>query len=195
MNFKTLIQIFLITVILIICGIFYFKYFSKKTTSINNKKIEILKEENTADQSTGNVLKNVEYKSKDENGNSYIIMSEKGEFKDENNNIIFMTKVSATISFKDQTTVNLTSLNAEYNIIDNNTNFYNNVNLDYQDHNVVADNIDIFFKDSKVEAYNNLVYKNLDLHLIADKVQIDLITKNSKIFMFNDKKVKIFKAN
>ena len=181
MNPKTLIQIFLITVILTICGVFYYKYFHKKTSSIKNDKTEISNKEKNINQSTGNILKNVEYKSKDENGNSYIIMSEKGEFKDENNNIIFMTKVSATINFKDQTSVNLTSLNAEYNIIDTNTKFYNNVKLDYLDHIVVADNIDIFFRDSKVEAYNNLVYKNLDLHLIADKVEIDLITKNSKI--------------
>ena len=96
---------------------------------------------------------------------------------------------------KDKTTIKLSSLNAKYNIIDSDTNFFNNVRLDYLNHNVVAENIDIFFKEAKLEAYNNLVYKNLDLSLIADKVEIDLITKNSKIFMFDDKKVRVFKEN
>ena len=40
---------------------------------------------------------------------------------------------------------------------------------------------------------NNLVYKNLDTKLKADKVELDLITKNSKIFMFDNSTVKIIK--
>jgi lipopolysaccharide assembly outer membrane protein LptD (OstA) len=106
-----------------------------------------------------------------------------------------MTNVEAVIKLKDKTIIRLTSLNANYNILDNNTNFFNNVNLDYLTHKITADNIDVFFRDSKVEAYNNLVYRNLDLSLIADKVEIDLITKNSKIFMLNNEKIKIIKSN
>ena len=106
-----------------------------------------------------------------------------------------MTDVTAIMRLKDKTTIKLSSANAKYNIMDNDTNFFNNVSLDYLNHKVVAENIDIFFKESKLEAYNDLVYRNLDLSLIADKVEIDLITKNSKIFMFDDKKVKVLKAN
>ena len=35
---------------------------------------------------------------------------------------------------------------------------------------------------------NNLVYENNTSRLRADKIEIDLITKNSKIFMYNKKK-------
>ena len=39
---------------------------------------------------------------------------------------------------------------------------------------------------------NNLIYENNTTRLIADKIEIDLITKNSKIFMYNDQeKIKI----
>ena len=193
MNSKTLIQISLVILIFIICGIFYFKYFNQKPSNTNNEETKI--SQNDDKNTKGNIIKDIEYKSEDENGNSFTIKSEKGEFDDENSNVIFMTDVIATMKLKDKSIVKLTSLNAIYNILDNNTNFFNNVNLDYLNHNVVADNIDVFFKDSKVEAYNNLVYRNLDLSLIADKVEIDLITKNSKVFMFNNKKVKIFKTN
>jgi lipopolysaccharide assembly outer membrane protein LptD (OstA) len=106
-----------------------------------------------------------------------------------------MTNVTAVMKLKDKTIIKLSSLNANYNILDNNTNFFNNVGLNYLNHNITADNIDIFFRDSKVEAYNNLVYRNLDLNLVADKVEINLITKNSKVFMLNDEKIKIFKSN
>jgi len=193
MKLKSLIQISLSILVLIICGIIYYQYFYEQQSRISNEKLETLEKEKK--KLSGNIIKNIEYKSEDAKGNLYIIKSKKGEFKDQENDIIFMTDVTAIMRLKDKTTIKLSSLNAKYNIIDSNTNFFNNVSLDYLDHNVVADNIDVFFKDSKVEAYNNLVYRNLDLSLIADKVEIDLITKNSKVFMFNNKKVKIFKTN
>ena len=193
MNFKSFIQISLIILILVICGIIYYQYFYDKPSRIISKKIESL--EKDKEKLSGNIIKNIEYKSEDEKGNFYIIKSKEGEFKDQKNDIIFMTDVTAIMRLKDKTTIKLSSLNAKYNIINNNTNFFNNVNLNYLNHNVVAKNIDIFFKDSRLEAYNDLVYRNLDLSLIADKVEIDLITKNSKIFMFDDKKVKVLKAN
>jgi hypothetical protein len=193
MNFKSLIQIFLLLLILIICGALYYNYLHKKPSLLNKKKIVIIEEPKK--EILGNFIKDIEYKSEDELGNSYIIRSKKGEFKDKNPNLIFMTNVEAVIKLKDKTIIRLTSLNANYNILDNNTNFFNNVNLDYLTHKITADNIDVFFRDSKVEAYNNLVYRNLDLSLIADKVEIDLITKNSKIFMLNNEKIKIIKSN
>ena len=43
---------------------------------------------------------------------------------------------------------------------------------------------------------NQVVYKNLDTKLIADRIVIDLITKDSKIFMQNNNnKIKIFNKN
>ena len=192
MKLKSLIQISLSILVLIICGIIYYQYFYEQQSRISNEKLETLEKEKK--KLSGNIIKNIEYKSEDAKGNLYIIKSKKGEFKDQENNIIFMTDVTAIMRLKDKTTIKLSSLNAKYNIIDSNTNFFNNVSLDYLDHNVVAENIDIFFKDGKLEAYNDLVYRNLDLSLIADKVEIDLITKNSKIFMFDDKKVKVLKA-
>ena len=54
-------------------------------------------------------------------------------------------------------------------------------------------NIDVIFTKSKLEAYNNLIYKNSDIDLSADKVELDLLTRNTKIFMFDNSKVKIIK--
>ena len=87
----------------------------------------------------------------------------------------------------------LRSENAKYNIVNYDTNFFNEVKMYYLDHEVEANNIDVYFKDSKLEAFNNLVYRNLDLSLIADKVEVNLIEKSSKIFMFDDDKIKVIK--
>ena len=194
MNSKTSIQIILAVIIFIISGIFYYKYFYKQSSDEGKKpKIEILEREKS--KVTGNIIKSINYKSEDENGNNYYIESEYGEFSTEDENIIFMTKVKAIIKLSDGSIMNLESNNAKYNVSSNDTNFFNNVRLGYLDHSVNADNIDVFFKDGKLAAYSNLVYKNLNLDLFADKVEIDLISKNSKIFMYDNKKIKILKKN
>ena len=140
MNSKTLIQILLVSIVLIISSIFYLKYF-KDNSQI--KKSEVIKEEEKKLDVT--TVKNITYESEDQNGNIYIITSDLGEFKNENKNVIFMTKVRAIIKFIDGTFINLTSKNANYNTFNNDTNFFNEVNLSYLDHNVNSDNLDIFF--------------------------------------------------
>ena len=194
MNSKTSIQIILAVIIFIIFGIFYYKYFYKQSLDEGkNQKIEILEEEKS--KLAGNIIKSINYNSEDKNGNIYFIESEYGEFSGEDENIIFMTKVKAIIKLSDGSIMNLESNNAKYNVSSNDTNFFNNVRLGYLDHSVNADNIDVFFKDGKLAAYSNLVYKNLNLDLFADKVEIDLISKNSKIFMYDNKKIKILKKD
>ena len=192
MNSKTLIQISLIALILIVVSIIYYLYFSQEEIKIldQNKKIS---EETKKGESSGNIIKDIVYESRDEKGNVYIIKSKYGEFDDAISDIILMTNVSAIIKLSDGSSITLRSENAKYNIINFDTNFFNQVKMDYLDHKISADNVDVYFKDSKLEAFNNLVYRNLDLSLIADKLEINLIEKSSKIFMFNDDKIKIIK--
>ena len=58
------------------------------------------------------------------------------------------------------------------------------------------DILDLFFGNNLATLTNNITYKNLNTTLQADKIEIDLITKNSKIFMKNkNKKVKIININ
>ena len=178
--------------IFVISSFFYKKYFHDETIEITEQKKNDFQKEIEEKNSSGNIVKDIIYKSEDEKGNIYTIKSEYGEFNSENSNIILMTKVSAVIKLSEGSAM-LYSDNAKYNIVNNNTNFYNNVILDYLNHKVNADNIDVFFRDSKLEAYNNLVYRNLDLSLIADKIEVDLKKNNSKIYMFNNDKVKILK--
>ena len=48
----------------------------------------------------------------------------------------------------------------------------------------------------KISSTENIIYKSPNLELLADKVEVDLLTKDSKIFMFEEsKKVKVFGDN
>ena len=104
-----------------------------------------------------------------------------------------MVNVTAEINLKNGANIYLKSKNAIYNTINSDTNFFNNVVLDYLDHKLNAKNIDIFLKIVNLRAYNDLIYKNLDINLIADKVEMDLLTRDSKIFMFDNSQIKIIK--
>ena len=194
MNYKRLIQIILIFFALSLTLYFYFKYFNQIRF---NEKInqEVLSDNNLTKDPKGNTVTKLTYENYDIRGNKYIIESKVGKFNDENKEEILMENVSAYIELKNGKRVNLKSDEAIYNSTNSDTNFFGNVELDYLEHMINADNIDVIFNTNQLTAYNNLIYKNFDLNLIADKVEIDLISKNTKISMFDDTKIKIIKEN
>ena len=192
MNYKTLFQVFLIFLVLLVSSLFYFKYFHvKDIESLSKEKSKKIVKDTKIPE--GNTIKDILYESFDDNGNNYIIKSSSGTFNDQSKEEILMVNVIAKIILKNGTIVDLKSNNAKYNTQNSDTNFFNNVELNYLNHRVNSDNIDVLFTDSKLEAYNNLVYRNSDIDLIADKMELNLLTKNSKIFMFDNSRVKIIK--
>ena len=190
MRVKILIQLVLFIFFLITIFFFYFKYFS----SDKNEVISTIPEENFKDfNQENNLIKDLDYLSTDKNGNKYLITSEYGEISSENSNIILMKNVKARIELFEKDTIYINSLSAKYNIINYETNFNKDVQLSYLDHEVFAENIDLSFQKNFVWLNTNVIYRNLDYELFADKIEIDLITKNSKIFTNESKKVKIIK--
>ena len=167
---------------------FYYKYFFLKKNTITiinqNQNTKIINAEN-------NLIKNLEYLSTDQNGNKYIITAEYGEFDIKEQGTILMTNVEAKIVFLKQDTVNLTSDFAKYDTLSLDTNFKKNVILQYGEHKINSDNIDLSFKKNFAWVYNNIVYKSSTNQLFADKLEIDLLTKDSKIFMYSNKKLRI----
>ena len=141
----------------------------------------------------GTTIKEILYESYDNEGNNFIIRSKSGTFDEKEKDEINMINVEAQITLTNGTLITLVSDTARYNSLNSNTKFIKNVKLVYLSHKINSDNIDVIFTESKIEAYNNLLYRNSDIKLSADKVELDLITKNTKIFMFDNSKVKIIK--
>ena len=190
MGKKTIIQIALLFILLIIIFFFYYKYFFFKEEIVN-----LTYQNNEVVSSDNNLIKNLEYLSTDKNGNKYLINAEYGEvsFADAEKNIIIMTNVNAQIDLFEKDTVYLTSNFAKYNTINLETNFYKNVVLQYTQHEINSDNIDLSFEKNFAWVYNNIVYNSSTNKFFADKLEIDLLTKDSKIYMYNNKKIKIIK--
>ena len=187
MHKKILIQIFLVLIILIISWVTYLNYFNIDEI-ISSKKKEVSE---TIEKN--NLIKELEYESSDDKGRKYIIKSDEGTIDENNPEIILMKNVTANIILADGSIIYISSKEAKYNNKSYNTNFVKNVKLDFLDHNLFSQNLDLIFDRNKIEVYNDLVYKNLDLTMIADKVEIDMLTKYSKIFTFDDDKIKIKK--
>ena len=192
MKYKKIIEIVLFLFVCFLIFFFYFKYFNQNSSESNFDN-ENLKNDNVIKKEEKNTITNLYYENYDLEGNRYVIMSKTGVLNDINTDQIFMNEVNAFIELNKGGKIDLVSDKAEYNMTNSDTNFVKNVELTYLKHKVYADNIDVLFEASKLNAYNNLVYKNFDLNLIADKVEIDLISKDTKISNFDDTKIKIFK--
>ena len=188
MGKKTIVQIALLFILLIIIFFFYYKYFFFKEEIVN-----LTYQNNEVISSDNNLIKNLEYLSTDKNGNKYLINAEYGDisFAGAEENIILMTNVNAQIDLFEKDTVYLTSNFAKYNTLNLETNFYKNVVLQYTQHEISSDNIDLSFEKNFAWVYNNIVYNSPTNKFFADKLEIDLLTKDSKIFMYDNKKLKI----
>ena len=188
MNKKIIVQITLFFFLLIIVFFFYYKYFflKKEITTLTNyeQNPKIIGSEN-------NLIKNLEYLSADKNGNKYLIKSEYGEISGDGDNVILMTGVTAQIDLFEKDTVFLSSNFAKYNTLNFETNFNKNVILKYTGHEISSENLDLSFEENFVWVYNDIIYKSSSTKLFADKVEIDLLTKDSRIFMFDNKKLRV----
>ena len=186
MQNKTFIQLFLF-VIIIVTSVFFFKFYfiSNKTLNISNN-IETIDKKETLNTKKSNLIHNIEYVSEFKNGSYFIISSEYGELIYDKPELINMKKVTAIIHLKDSNPIKIFADNATYNNISYDTSFYENVIMSYNEHNTTSDNLDLIFGRNLATLSNNIIYKNLSTILRADKMEIDLITKNSKIFMNNN---------
>jgi len=191
MNKKTLIQLFLL-IILALTSVVYYYFYKNTKADINsfNKKNST---EITINENSSNIIKKIFYTSTDSLGNKFEIRSEFGEINIENPDTIYMTKVSAIIYIANSEPIIIKSKFAKYNKSNYETNFNENVLLSYQNHKIRSKNLDLSFENNLATIYKEIVYNNDDTKLYADILEIDLITKNSRISMDNNyKKVKIF---
>ena len=189
---KILIQLLLLIILFTIIFSTFFLYFKKKE-NLKESNLPIIKEkELLIDDETGTLIKDINYSFYDSAGNYYELLSEVGKVDINNSDKIFMTNVIATIYLIDSSPVKITSKHANYNKINHETSFFENVKVSHLIHKATSENLDISFKNNIASMYNNIVYNKPGTKLKADRLEIDLITKSSKIFMDNKtEKIKI----
>ena len=187
MSKSTIYQIIILVSILLIVIFTYYSFFYKKInqnlTDLKNQKLE----NQIVNNEVGSKIDEIYYISKDEKGNSYEITAMNGELDPQNLNILKLKDVRAIIIIKNSGTINISSKNALYNRDNLNTYFYQDVNLNFNEHIIASEIIDMNYIEKNIKISENVSYKNNNNFLNTDIIEIDMLTKISKIYMKNKK--------
>ena len=189
MNKKTTIQILLIFLIFLFSTLFYLKYFKnsqKISENIPKEEQQIITSQN--DNST--YIDNVNYISSDTRGNRYQITAEQAEIKVIDPDVMLLENVVAYIFNKDSDTAMITSNFGVYNSKNYDTVFSENVIILYPGHKITGEYLDLSFLKNLGTISKDVIYKGEKTSLFADKIEINLTTKDTKIFM-DDKNKKV----
>ena len=186
MTKKFYIQFFLIVIFFIISLGLFLKYFKKSTLSsglITSFEKPLTNE---------SLIEDLKYSSTDKEGNEYKIEAKKGNIDKNDPDILYLENVDALISLNNSEFISISSKFAKYNTKNYDTLFNNSVSVDYGEHFLKSEFLDLSFEKNLVSIYDNVRYLGGISSLNADRAEIDILNKKTKIFMENsNKKVQI----
>ena len=192
MKSKSFIQLILFSIIILSSFIVY-QYFFKDNKSvkiIDSQPNEIQSQNSQIMQSkivdTDNIIEKLEYKSIDAYGNEYVIKSSKAESQVNDTNNVKLFKVSAIIYSPKKKPIMIKSDFALHNKLTFNTKFYDNVEILHDTIQVTSDNLDLLYKENRVDLYNIKSANYKQSILLADKITFDILTKNVSVNMYKD---------
>ena len=166
----------------IISIISYYKYSKEKNVLRVDKVVS------DDDLYDSNIMENVSYSSKDAKGNEYIVNASQGEIDYDKPNVIYLTDVKAFIKLANTNNVTITSDYGRYNSNNFDTIFSKNVIINYLENKITGEYLDFSMQRNSMIISRNVIYTNLENILKADVIEIDITTKDTKIFMFQDNK-------
>ena len=180
LNYRIL---FFLIIVFVSSYIIYDNYFQKEKIDQNtNLKLE---DENSLNS---NIIKDIKYFSKDVKGNEYTISADRGEIDLNNTDIIFLNDVKAFINLIEKNeSIIVVSDFGKYNTVNYDTIFSQNVKIQYDNNTIIGDYLDFSMNKSLLIISKNVVYTNTNNILKADVIELDTITKNTKIFMYDSK--------
>ena len=182
--------IFIILCFIVVLIVISSKIFEKKDTTL------IKPQELENEVYSSNKIKDVKYTTKDADGNEYIITATEGEIDYSNTNIIYLTNIKAKIKLIDSEDISVTSDYGKYDSGNFDTIFSKNVIINYLNNEITGEYLDFSLERNSLLMTKKVVYTNLENILKADAVEMNLKTKDTKIFMYeNQKKVNIKSIN
>lgn len=175
--------------VLIVVLFSYFYYSVSKEDNIDKQNLSLSNlDTKEVNENFSNKISDIRYKSSDKTGNLYEISSASGESEIENPEVLNLVDVEGKISILNKETVLIYSDFAKYDKDSLNTHFYGNVRLIYGNHNINSDDLFLNFFDKQTLVKNNIYYTDQQNKLFADIIEIDLMTKISKVYMLEKQK-------
>ena len=192
MNKKTGLQIVMALIIIFISLWFYLKYFTKNLEDA--KETQVIEKIDENQNSTSTYINDINYISTDAKGNKYQITAKLAEIKDENSDVMFLRDIVAFIYIKYSDTIKITSNFGKYNSKNYDTIFSENVIVIYPGHKITGEYLDFSFLSNLGIFTTNVIYNGEKTNLFADKIEMNLTTKDTKIFMNNSGKKILIKG-
>ena len=157
------------------------------------KKILRLAEEKIE---SSNIIEDVSYSAKDTKGNEYFLKANEGTIDQNESNFIFLKSVKAIINLKNYELIEISSDFGKYNINNYDTIFSKNVIITYLDNKITGDYLDFSWDKNLMIISKDVILKNNKSSLQADVIEVNIKTKDIKIFMYEEnKKVNIKSLN
>lgn len=211
MKRKYLIQIVLL-ILLISLSITIFNYYYKENPVVKKNKINDEKKfsDNTSLTNQQNLIEDIKYTANNTKGDVYEILADIGEASLEDPELMFLTNVKSKIIFDNTEKENifLTSNFANFNTKTFETTFVKNVEIIRQNETITGDELyivldvvedntqnDLNKEQNILRMSNNVLLRKPGYEMKADILEIDLITKNLKIYMNNTNNKVLIKSN
>ena len=196
---KRLIQLIIILIIILSFYLIFKNYLiideDEKVVKNNLHNLNNF-EEITKNDNDENLIKNLEYEINLDQNQKYILTAEKSNVSNlDGTEIIYMENVKAIFFDENDNEMIITSDTGMFNGTSYDSEFSNNVKINYDNHEIIAEKMNLNFSKKIINIYENVLYFNADLSLVADIVSINLITKKTDIYMNNNKKKVLINAN
>ena len=186
--------------IIVVFSVLYFFYTKSnyKKNFIETEKKNLIDKENIklAEEKieSSNIIEDVSYSTKDAKGNEYFLKASEGTIDQNQSNFIFLKSVEAIINLKDYELIEISSNFGKYNINNYDTIFSKNVIISYLDNKIEGDYLDFSLDKKLMIVSRDVIIKNNNYSLRADVIEVDIETKDLKIFMYEEDKKVNFKS-
>ena len=188
-------NIFWITSIILFFSFFIFLFFKsnpekelierkKQLESTKKENIEVIEER----MESSNLIEDVSYSAKDAKGNEYFLKASEGTIDQNESNYIFLKSVKANISLKKYKIIEISSSFGKYNINNYDTIFSKNVIITYLDNKITGDYLDFSWDKNLMIISKNVILENDKSSLKADVIEVNIKSRDIKIFMYEENK-------
>ena len=167
---------------------------SKLNYSIENETSLDLDKDVEKIINSSNIIKNVSYSAIDKNGNEYLINAAEGEIDLSNRDIILLKNIKSFIKLTNSNNVTITSKFGKYNIINYDTIFRENVFITYDDIKIYGDYMEFSIINNLMTIKKNVILVSPSNILKADVIDMNIKTKDTKIYMNKENKKIIIKS-
>ena len=194
--FGTLITIFFFSLLIY----FFFKSSNEKKLIEKKRKIELVEKKdieiNQEKIESSNIIEDVSYSAKDTKGNEYFLKASEGTIDQNENNFIFLKSVNAIIDLKNYKLIEISSDFGKYNINNYDTIFSKNVIIRYLENKITGEYLDFSWDKNLMIISRDVTLDNEKSSLQADVIEVNIKTRDIKIFMYEEeKKVNIKSLN